>query len=479
MTDLQSSEHAAGPDPVSGKKRGLWSRLYHGETRFDIVSRWKRWFAISGVLLLIGVITLATRGLNLGIDFTGGTIWKTDAGSATVAEVQDAMAELGYDDVQVQEVSQVSGGDEVRRINVEAETSSDPSSETTDALDTAVSDLDTIRGDVPEASQSLFDRIYGNLSELDGPFPTDVPEELAALQTELDGLPKAIEDAQEAQRASVATAAGNRMVTQVETLADLEEQQRSQVSVDVTERLSELTGTPVEQITVDTVGPSWGQQISDKAQTALIVFLLAIALFITIRFEFKMAVATIVALFHDLIMVVGVYALLGLPVTPSTVVALLTMLGFSIYDGIVVFDRVNENNKLLTKRSRMTYTDMANLSLNQVLMRSLNTSITTLLPILSILIVGSLVLGASTLEEFGVALFLGLLSGAYSSIFIATPLLALLKEREPRYQELRQQIAERGHGSVAEDASLDDDPVKAAVLAGGNAPRPRKQGRRR
>ncbi|MCB0976815.1 MAG: protein translocase subunit SecF [Acidimicrobiales bacterium] len=465
--------------PVTTRRHGVWSRLYHGETNADIVSRWKLWFALSGVLLLIGGATLFVNGLNLGIDFSGGTIWKTSAGKATVAQVQDAMADLGYEDVQVQEVTEVSGGKDVRQIQVEAETSAEPASATTTALNKATADLDDVRGTVPKDAKRSFDRVYGNLSELNGPFRKDVPAELTSLQKELDGLPAALKKAKGDDKVTVAKASASRMERQVEALGDLEAAERSRISQDVTKRLSELTGTPVEQITVDTVGPSWGKQISEKAQTALIVFLLAIMLFITIRFEFKMAVATIVALFHDLLMVVGLYALFGFPVTPSTVVALLTMLGFSIYDGIVVFDRVNENTKLLTKRSKMTYTDMANTSLNQVLMRSLNTSITTLLPILSVLIVGSFILGADTLEEFGLALFLGLMSGAYSSIFIATPLLALLKEREPRFRELRRQIEERGHGSVDLSEPEDEDPVKEAVLATGHAPRPRKQGRRR
>lgn len=467
-------------DPVTTRRRGIWSRLYHGETKADIVGRWKFWFALSGALLLVGVVALGVRGLNLGIDFTGGTIWKAEAGEATVVEVQDAMADLGYEDVQVQEVTQVSGGSEVRQINVEAESSAEPSGETTSALDDAAAALDEVRTTVPEASRPTFDRAYGNLSEIDGPFEQDVPTELTDLRTEIDALTEALSGAEAAEATTTADAAGERIEGHVTALADLEDAERSRLSADVTERLSELTGTPVEEITVDTVGPSWGDQISEKARTALIVFIFAITLFITIRFEFKMAIATIAALFHDLILVVGAYALLALPVTPSTVVALLTMLGFSIYDGIVVFDRVDENTKLLSKRSNMTYAQMANMSLNQVLMRSLNTSITTLLPILSILVIGSFVLGASTLEEFGIALFLGLLAGAYSSLFIATPMLALLKEREPRYRDLRKQIDERGHGSLAvdDDGDDDDDPVKAAVLAGGHAPRPRKQRRR-
>jgi preprotein translocase subunit SecF len=174
-------------------------------------------------------------------------------------------------------------------------------------------------------------------------------------------------------------------------------------------------------------------------------------------------------------------------VTPATVIALLTILGFSIYDGIVVFDRVDENTKLLGRKTRMTYSEMANLSLNQVLMRSLNTSITALLPIVTVLILGSFVLGATTLEEFGLALFLGLLSGAYSSLFIATPLLALLKEREPRNRELRERKAQ---GWVSSSAGDEGDgsasasrpgagPLPAGVAPSGSAPRPRKQGKKR
>jgi preprotein translocase subunit SecF len=192
-----------------------------------------------------------------------------------------------------------------------------------------------------------------------------------------------------------------------------------------------------------------------------------------------MAMATLAALIHDLLIVVGIYAVFQFPVTPATVIALLTILGFSIYDGIVVFDRVDENTKLLGRKSRMTYSDMANLSLNQVLMRSLNTSITALLPIASVLVLGSFVLGATTLEEFGLALFLGLLSGAYSSIFIATPLLAILKEREPRYRELRERLAARGPQG--------DELITAGAPSGSGAqvrtadvtPRARKQGKKR
>jgi preprotein translocase subunit SecF len=292
-----------------------------------------------------------------------------------------------------------------------------------------------------------------------------------------------------------------------------EQQEREQEVVGVLADLSGTTETQVEQ-DQNTVGPTWGEEISEKAIRALVIFLVAIAIYITLRFELKMALGTLAALIHDLLVVIGAYAILQLPVTPATVIAILTILGFSIYDGIVVFDRVDENTRLLSAGARMTYTEMTNLSLNQVLMRSLNTQITALLPILSVLIVGSLILGATTLQEFGLALFLGQLSGAYSSIFIASPVLALLKEREPRYQALRKRLAEResrdrSRGELeaelahAEDApagdaadgaaaTVADRPAKAAsapaarkaparpgTYSANHPPRPRKKGKRR
>jgi len=469
------------PDP----SHGVFKRLYHGETNWDIVGRWKFWFGLSGVVLLIGLGTVAINGLNLGIDFTGGTVWQVEAGKAQVTEVQDAMKKLGYEDVQVQEVTQTSKGKSTRYLRVEAEASAEAAPATTEALDEARASLEDLRKQVPATSKAAVQRVRDNLDSVKGPFAQDVPPALVNLQKEIDALPAQLKaaDGAKAKKAAV-TKATDAMEKNVSTLSDLADQDVAAVGRDVTQKLEELTGTPAASITVDTVGPSWGQQISEKARNALIVFLIAITIFITIRFELKMAIATVVALFHDLLIVVGVYALFGFPVTPATVVALLTMLGFSIYDGIVVFDRVNENTKLLSAKSKMTYTEMANRSLNQVLMRSLNTSITSLLPIMSVLIVGAFVLGASTLEEFGLALFLGLLSGAYSSIFIATPMLALLKEREPRYTKLRQQIEERGHGSVEEPESKHDpdyDPVMASVVGAipGGTPRPRKQGRKR
>lgn len=401
MTDTETTQ-AAGDPPrgAPGKKRSIWRRLYHGETDFAFVPRWRIWFGISGAYIVLGLLFLGINGgLNLGIDFTGGNQWEVPRNGATVAEVEDAIADLGFDEVEVQEV-----GDDLR---VQTE---------------------TIEG------------------------------------------------------------------------TDDERQERGGEVVDT---LVELTGAEQNEVVVNEVGPSWGEEISRKALQALVVFLIAIVIYITVRFEFRMAMATLGALLHDILVVIGTYAILQLPVTPATVVAILTILGFSIYDGIVVFDRVDENTRLLTTSARMTYSTMVDRSLNEVLMRSLNTQITALIPILSVLLVGSLALGASTLQEFGLALFIGQLSGAYSSIFIASPLLALLKEREPRYRALRERLSKGAKadgastsaaaappGPPAGDVTLAKEPAAATAPAratgatparpkGTPPPRPRKKGKKR
>ena len=173
----------------------------------------------------------------------------------------------------------------------------------------------------------------------------------------------------------------------------------------------------------------------------MIIFLVVVTGYIWLRFEGKMALAALVALIHDILVTLGIYSLSGFQVSPDTVIAFLTILGYSLYDTIVVFDRVQENTRGLASTNRLTYSDTVNLSMNQVLARSINTSLVAILPILSILVIGAWVLGATALEDFGLALFIGLTTGAYSSIFIASPLLALLKEREPRYAEIRRRLA--------------------------------------
>ncbi len=202
----------------------------------------------------------------------------------------------------------------------------------------------------------------------------------------------------------------------------------------VTEALVEVTGS--EDIDFTTVGPSWGQRISAQALRALVVFLIVVVAYISLRLEPMMAVASIVALVHDVLITVGIYSLVGFTVSPSTVIALLTILGYSLYDSVVVFDRVQENRPLLGDKGHRTLGESVNTSLNEVLQRSINTSITSALPVGALLFVGARLLGAETLQDLALALFLGMLLGTYSSVFVAVPLYAFLKERDPEMQKL-------------------------------------------
>jgi len=230
--------------------------------------------------------------------------------------------------------------------------------------------------------------------------------------------------------------------------------------VKVSEKLGSLAKVDANQVSVNDVGPSWGKDVTNKARTALIVFFVLITIYIALRFEWKMALAAILAVVHDILVTVGIYALSRFEVTPGTVVAFLTILGYSLYDTVVVFDKVQENTKSMSTSARMTYTDIVNLSMNQVLMRSINTSLVAIMPVVSVLFIGAGVLGAIALKDFGLALLVGLVSGAYSSIFVASPILAMLKEREPRYVMIRQRaMAKGGTGGVL-------TPAAAAAAAG-------------
>lgn len=244
---------------------------------------------------------------------------------------------------------------------------------------------------------------------------------------------------------------------------------------EVTDDLAELVGVDAAEISVTEVGPSWGDEITRSALRALIVFLIVITLYLTLRFEWKMALVALVALAHDVLLSVGVYSIFQLEVTPATVVAFLTIMGYSMYDTIVVFDRIRETSRLLPARSRTTYRAVVNGALNQVLMRSVNTSLTSVTPVLAMLVVGSFALGAVALREFAVALLVGMLAGTYSSIFIAAPLLVPLKEREGEWA-MRRRAADATGG----DEVLDPDQLMAASQYGRSTPpRPRKRGRRR
>jgi preprotein translocase subunit SecF len=198
-----------------------------------------------------------------------------------------------------------------------------------------------------------------------------------------------------------------------------------------------------QQVTVEAVSSSWGSDITKAAIRGLVFFLIAVCIFIAIRFEWKMAVGAIAALFHDLLLTAGIYSIVGFEVSPSTIVGLLTILGFSLYDTVVVFDKVDENARGILGGSRITYSGAANLAVNQTLMRSINTSLIALLPVAGLLFVGAGLLGVGTIKDLALVLFVGLASGAYSSIFLATPIVCELKEREPKYKALAKRVAQR------------------------------------
>ena len=240
-------------------------------------------------------------------------------------------------------------------------------------------------------------------------------------------------------------------------------------------------GVTAESIDTQIIGPSWGKEITKKALYGLIAFLIVIMLFLAMTFEPKMAIAAIVAVVHDVFITVGIYALVGFDVTPATVIGFLTILGYSLYDTVVVFDKVRENTRSITSTSKQTYTQATNLAVNQTLVRSINTSVIALIPVGSILFVGAGLLGAGTLKDLSLALFIGMIVGAYSSIFIAPPVLAQLREKEPAMIALAKRVQARGSAVVnASATSSSSAQVATATVADRRGPRnqPKRKGRK-
>ncbi len=237
----------------------------------------------------------------------------------------------------------------------------------------------------------------------------------------------------------------------------------------ISDAISEAGASEVSQ---SSIGPTWGQTVANKALLGLLVFVVLVVLFIWAYFrEWRMSVSAIVALAHDLAITVGVYALTGFEVTPATVTGLLTILGYSLYDTVVVFDKVRENTRGITTSTRRTYAESANLAVNQTLVRSINTSIAALLPVGAILYVGAFQLGSGPLKDLALALFVGMAAGAYSSIFIATPLLAQLKMREPAMVAQAKRVASR-RAQTQREAGRATGPAEAPPAAGQAAPTP-------
>ncbi len=357
-TDVTAEERA------ERKRPNPFVRVYRGETKFDFVGRRRWWFAISGVIIVLGLVSFGAKGFNWGIDFKGGTAWQVPANGVTVSDVQSAVGNAGVPGATVQ--------------------------------------------------------ILGHGSSATVQVQADLTKESSA------------------QQAANKTA--------------------------VTNTLARLVHISPNRVSLTDVGPTWGSQISEKAVIAVFVFFIVVVVYISFRFEWKMAMAALIAVIHDLLITAGIYSLAGFQVTPDTVIALLTILGYSLYDTVVVFDRVKENSRGQFGAGRMTYTDIVNLSMNQTLARSINTSLVAILPVLAVLVIGAQLLGATTLQYFGLALVIGLTSGAYSSIFIASPVLAGLKEREVRYINIRRKLDSRSEGPGLLT------PRQAAVLAQTGSP---------
>jgi preprotein translocase subunit SecF len=378
---------------------GVVGRLYRGQTAIDFVGRRKIGAIISGVLLVLTVVSLVGRGLNFGIDFEGGVAWDVPAAEFTVDDAAQVLADNGLDssEARIQERNSDSG--DIIKIQV---------------------------GDQPQ-------------------------EIRLQLQT----------------------------------------------------AFAEAAGVSPDDVSANSVSSSWGRDITEKALRALVIFLVVVAVFISIRFEWRMAVASILAMIHDVVISVGIYSMFGFLVTPATVIAFLTILGYSLYDTIVVFDRIRENEARFAAH-KVPFDDVVNVSMNQVLMRSLNTSLSSILPVLSLLVVGAGIMGATVLSEFALALLVGMVAGVYSSFYVAVPLLAILKAREPQWRanagrpralgdDLRAlvmggtPVSRRARATTAgpvADGAVSSPPVVDAGTASGaqtlltHAPRPRKKKRR-
>ena len=243
---------------------------------------------------------------------------------------------------------------------------------------------------------------------------------------------------------SVTTEGNGREITvQINAAEHISVPSGSTETVTVSNELAKGLNIPASQISTEHIGASWGKDISKKALEGLIVFLILVTLYLAFAFEWRLAVGALTALLHDLVITIGIYALLGFTVSSGTVIGFLTILGYSLYDTVVVFDGLKDATAKLQSQSRETYSEAANRSLNGTLVRSVNTTVLALLPVAGLLFIGGAMLGAGTLNDISLALFIGLSAGAYSSICVATPMVAWLKEKEPVNQQLAKRVAAR------------------------------------
>jgi preprotein translocase subunit SecF len=265
---------------------------------------------------------------------------------------------------------------------------------------------------------------------------------------------------------SVSTQSGKEITVQINSATKIDVPAGKTEVTTVTDQLAKGLGVDSTKISTEAIGASWGKEISQKALEGLIVFLILVTLYLAFAFEWRLAIGALVALLHDMVITVGIYALLGFTVSSGTVIGFLTILGYSLYDTVVVFDGLKDATKKLESQSRETYSEAANRALNGTLVRSINTTVLALLPVAGLLFIGGAMLGAGTLNDISLALFVGLSAGAYSSICVATPLVAWLKEKQPVNQELAKRVAKRraneakalAEGRVPEPQDGDDEP---------------------
>jgi preprotein translocase subunit SecF len=232
-------------------------------------------------------------------------------------------------------------------------------------------------------------------------------------------------------------------------------------------------GLTQNKVNINTVSGTWGSDVSRKALYGLFWFMVIVSIYISIRFQYRMAIAAIVALIHDLVLTAGVYSLIGFEVTPSTIVGLLTILGFSLYDTVVIFDKVGENTRDLTAGSRFTFSEATNRAVNQTLMRSINTSLISLLPVAGLLFIGALILGVGTIKDLALVMFVGLATGAYSSLFLAAPIVTDLTERLPAYKALTKRVQAKRASDAARAEGGGELALAGARRSGAPAPAPR------
>jgi preprotein translocase subunit SecF len=438
MTSVTPGSDSNANDIPGVTRRHRPSDLYHERTNFQFIKHTKRWALLSATLLILSFAALFLRGLNFGIDFKGGVSWQVQMAKgrdAKVPEVRDLITPLGFADAKVTTLS----GKDGQSVNVQEHVVSDPIKDIEDTLA-------TYGGVTPAQVQFVQDGKGGGsftFTAKKGVTPTEAGVKAALAKTQLE-KPTVKVDGQ-----NVTITATSLPVSPTEKMAIA---------------LAKYAGVNQTEVSISTVGPTWGHEVSKKAIQALIYFFILLALYLSVRFEFKMAAAAIVAVIHDIIFTIGVYALFHFEVTPATVTAFLTILGFSLYDTVVVFDKVRENQRRMTATGRTTYGEMVNASLNQVLMRSLSTSFVALMPVLSLLIVGTGVFGAKSLEDFALALAAGLFIGSYSSIFVAAPLLAWWKEREPQYRALAERRARMGGSAPLVAAAAPKVPVASGAI---------------